>query len=165
MGAGIISGWQSLVFAQPPPGEDVGPLCPQWRAARVTRGQARHMARSGRGQGGIFFFKTIIKRCLEFGLMIMMMISTHSELLSLPQYTIFPAPLWNIFWLFPPGDRGQLGHWGPLLSSALACEGRADCSVSWSHLSCELTVSISMKPRSWSHSRHDTQHSRHNTNV
>ena len=79
--------------------------------------------------------------------MIMMMISTHSELLSLLQYTIFPPLLENKFRLFPPGDRGQLGHRGPLLCSALACEGRADCSVSSSHLNLS-----SLSSELWAHS-------------
>lgn len=82
-----------------------------------------HAARRGTwpGQGGARgrYSEGIYQQRLEFGLMIMIMISTHSELLSLPQYSIFPAPLWNKFWLFPPGDRGQLGHWGPLLCSRL----------------------------------------------
>lgn len=117
MGAGIISGWQSLVFAQPPPGEDVGPLCPQCGAARVTRGQARHMARSGRGQGEIFWgdLSTEVRVWTDDN-------DNDKHTFWIAIFTTvhyFPAPLWNKFWLFPPGDRGQLGHWGPLLCSRL----------------------------------------------
>ena len=150
MGAGIISGWQSLVFAQPPPGEDVGPLVSRAGRPAVTRGRPglcdTWPAGSVAGPGADILssnkHQSIFWNIPNDN-------RTHSNvLLILPHFLWSFTRKWAEY--FPLVTEGSWDTEG--LS---ACEGRAGLTpVSWApehiwtfpQLCCELTLSISMKP-------------------